>query len=497
MNRQRIIPQLLVIIVFSVGWLWADNPPLSDQSEECISCHEQIHPGIVSQWQQSRHAMVTPAQGLAKPKLQRRISSKNIPDSLKQTAVGCFECHGINPDKHKDTFEHNGYRIHVVVTPNDCATCHSKEVKEYSQNLMAHAYDNLMKNSVYQQLIHSVIGQTSEKNGSLQFAEPTQKTSADACLYCHGTKVKVKGKVTRETDFGEMDFPVLEGWPNQGVGRINPDGSMGSCTSCHSRHDFSIAMARKPSTCAECHKGPDVPAYKVYQVSKHGNIYTAQHEHWNFEAVPWTVGKDFTAPTCATCHVSLIINSDSTVIAERTHRFNDRLGWRLFGAPYAHAHPKSPDLSIIHNKAGLPLATELDGTPVKSFLISPEEQQKREQRMEAVCLTCHSSNWVDNHFARLANTIKETNANTRHATEIMQKIWKAGLADPTNMFDEAIEREWTSLWLFYNNSTRFTSAMGGGGDYGVFANGRYQASQNLMRLHDWLKWHLKNVKKHK
>ena len=51
-------------------------------------------------------------------------------------------------------------------------------------------------------------------------------------------------------------------------------------------------------------KGPDVPAYPVYAVSKHGNIFDAMKSHWDFDAVPWVAGKHFTAPTCATCHVS-------------------------------------------------------------------------------------------------------------------------------------------------------------------------------------------------
>ena len=496
MVRPR-IKFFLIFVLAPLVFVFAENLPISEQTQDCLSCHSAVHPGIVQQWQKSRHAHITFVLALKKKKLERRVSSTSIPDSMQNKVVGCYECHGINPDAHNDTFEHNGYRIHVVVTPNDCATCHATEVKQYSKNLMAHAYDNLMKNAVYRQLVQSINGKASEKNGALHFAKPSDKTNADACLYCHGTKVKVVGTVTKETDFGEMNFPVLEGWPNQGVGRVNPDGSLGSCTSCHSRHDFSIAMARNPATCSECHKGPDVPAYKVYSVSKHGNIYAAQHAKWNLEAVPWTVGKDFTAPTCAACHASLIVNKDSAVIAERTHQFNDRLSWRLFGAVYAHAHPKSPDLSIIRNKAGLPLATELDGKPVKKYLITPREQQMREGRMKAICLTCHSSNWVSNHFARLKNTIQETDETTRLATNIMQRIWNAGLADKTNLFDEAIEREWTSLWLFYANSTRFTSAMGGGGDYGVFANGRYQASQHLMYLHEWLKMHLKMKKKKK
>ena len=42
-------------------------------------------------------------------------------------------------------------------------------------------------------------------------------------------------------------------------------------------------------------------------------------------------------------------------------------------------------------------------------------------------------------------------------------------------------------WLFYANSTRFASAMGGA-DYGVFANGRYHLSTNLQEMADWLKF---------
>ena len=48
-------------------------------------------------------------------------------------------------------------------------------------------------------------------------------------------------------------------------------------------------MARKPYTCKECHVGPDVPAFKVYTASKHGNIFSARLAGWDFESVPWKV----------------------------------------------------------------------------------------------------------------------------------------------------------------------------------------------------------------
>jgi len=189
--------------------------------------------------------------------------------------VGCAECHTMNSEKHKDTFEHNGFNVHIIVTPSDCSTCHRVEVQQYGKNLMSHAYGNLVNNPVYRTLADEVNGMKSFEAMKITFKPPDVETNLDSCLYCHGSEVKVKGKKSRKTSMGEMEFPVLSGWPNQGVGRLNPDGSKGACTACHTRHQFSIEMARKPYTCSECHKGPDVPAYSVYEVSKHGNIYNA------------------------------------------------------------------------------------------------------------------------------------------------------------------------------------------------------------------------------
>ncbi|MBI5015357.1 MAG: hypothetical protein HZB55_07675 [Deltaproteobacteria bacterium] len=63
---------------------------------------------------------------------------------------------------------------------------------------------------------------------------------------------------------------------------MNPDGSKGARTACQARHQFSIEVARKPKTCSQCHKGPDVPAYAVYLVSKHGNVYESLEAKWDF-----------------------------------------------------------------------------------------------------------------------------------------------------------------------------------------------------------------------
>jgi hypothetical protein len=481
---------ILILIVFSgAGIATSAEIPISEATTECIDCHSSFQPGIVNDWRNSRHAQITPKIAMAVEGVARKVSSKAVSENLQNVAVGCAECHMLRPKAHADTFEHNGYDVHVVVSPDDCQTCHATERKQYAKNIMAHAYGNLADNNLYQKLEHSILASTEYQNGKINLKPANDATKAEACYYCHGTKLELSGTETRDTEAaGELEFPIIKGWPNQGVGRINLDGSMGACSACHTRHSFSIEMARKPYTCKECHVGPDVPAFKVYTASKHGNIFSSMHSTWDFKAVPWTIGKDFTAPTCATCHVSLLVNTDAEVVVERTHQMNNRLPWRIFGLIYAHPHPAKPNTSIIRNKNGLPLPTDFEGGFASTYLIDEKERDVRRRTLQAACLNCHDASWVNGHWERFENTIKDANAQTLTATRIMQDIWQQGFADQKDSpYNEAIERKWSDTWLFYANSIRFASAMGGGGDYGVFAEGRYQLSQTLLELNDWLR----------
>lgn len=459
--------------------------PVSPQSQACISCHSIYTPGIVSDWLSSRHAKITPYDAMKRPALQRRMSSNNLPDELLKQAVSCYECHSQNPEKHKDNFEHFGFRINIVVSPNDCRTCHSVEVSQFSDSKKAHAHKNLMGNPVYRALVNSITGVSRIENGRIITEKPSDKTLNETCLACHGTRVEVRGSKKVSTPIGEITVPHLTNWPNQGVGRENPDGSLGSCTACHTRHAFSIEEARKPYTCAKCHYEPDVPAWNVYKKSKHGNIFFSEQHEWDFDAVPWTVGKDFRAPTCATCHNSLIVSPDGEVIAERTHNFGSRLWVRLFGLIYSHPQPKSGNTTIIRNKDGLPLPTTFTGELASEYLIDEKEQMRRKQVMKNVCISCHSTSWVDGHFEKLENTIKETDKMTLAATKLMMEAWEKGIEDKTNPFDEPIERMWTRQWLFYSNSIRYASAMTGKG-YTTFKLGWWELSNNLQKMQDMI-----------
>ena len=129
------------------------------------------------------------------------------------------------------------------------------------------------------------------------------------------------------------------------------------------------------------------------------------------------------------------------------------------------------------------MPTTLDGQPAAEFLISADEQTTRRNNMQATCRTCHSEGWVKGHWERFENTLKTSDTMTLTATKIMTQAWNEKLASQENLFDEAIEKQWTEQWLFFANSVRLASAMAGT-DYGVFDNGRHYMTKNIQEMID-------------
>lgn len=272
------------IIVFLIPAVSSGVTDIDSPIAPCISCHDTVSPGIIKQWQNSKHSKV---------------------------GVKCYVCHQAKDDD-PAAMEHEGFKITAVVTPRYCESCHSKQVQEFRESL--HDEAALFAMSAYGVVSGEKVedgvtmGQT--KNYKANFS----RESAEAgCLDCHGTVIKV-GKD------GE-----LINWPNMGIGRLNPDGSAGSCAACHTRHTFSIAQARKPETCGQCHLGPDHPQREIYEESKHGNLVDANGEHYNWDVPPGQWGpEDIEAPTCATCHMSGFGGA-----IESTHNVSARLKWEL------------------------------------------------------------------------------------------------------------------------------------------------------------------------
>jgi hypothetical protein len=364
-----------------------------------------------------------------------------------------------------------GYSIHVVVTPRDCETCHPVEVSEYGLGKKAHAHENLAQNPIFELLVETTVSGREWTGSHLVTVPSTPASRWETCYGCHGTVVTVRGMTKIRTALGEIEVPDLVNWPNQGVGRVNPDGSKGACTSCHARHGFSIEDARHPHTCSQCHLEPDAPAWNVYRDSKHGNLYEVREAEFDWENVPWVIGRDFTVPTCAACHMSLVVNDQNAVLAKRNHDFGGRLWVRIFGLPYTHPQPLSGATHTLRNADGQPLPTTFDGVPAAQGLLSPQEQAGRKATMERVCNGCHNRQWIEGHFRRFDATVKETDAMVRTATKLVREGWAKGTADPKNPFDEPLEHLWLETWLFYANSIRYASAMTGAADYATFKNG--------------------------
>ena len=114
-------------------------------------------------------------------------------------------------------------------------------------------------------------------------------------------------------------------WPNTGIGRLNLDGSRGSCSACHSRHDFSPRRARQPENCGKCHLGPDHPQKEIYEESKHGVAFRDLHGRDEpRRRGRGCSGEDYSAaPTCATCHMSGNMRNGGKI----THDPGERISW--------------------------------------------------------------------------------------------------------------------------------------------------------------------------
>ncbi len=341
----------------------------SEKTQECIECHRQgeIAPVIVSQWQQSAHA-----------------GSK----------VGCYECHKAAQGE-VDAFEHFGATISIIVSPKDCASCHAKEVEEFDGSHHAMA--------------GQILGSLDNVLGEVVEGVPAANAG---CKQCHGSQVKVIGE-------GMLD-PTT--WPNTGIGRLNPDGSKGSCTACHSRHAFSPMLARQPENCGKCHLGPEHPQYEIYVESKHGIAFRAFIHKMNLSSDNWVLGIDYdAAPTCATCHMS------GATGLPLTHDIGTRISWSL-----------RPALSI-----------KLDNW------------EDRRGRMKTVCANCHMPNYVEGFYKQFDDAVELYNEKfAKPAEAIMKKLKQAGKINATP-FDEEIEWTYFFLWHHEGRRARHGAAMMG------------------------------------
>ena len=380
---------------------------LSSESKKCIECHMKEDPAIYGQWGASKHYRAN---------------------------VGCYECHKAEKGD-KDAYEHEGALISIIVSPRDCARCHEKEVDEFSKS--HHAKGGKILDSLDNILAEVVEGNRGFKSPA--FPKGNSASAVTGCWQCHGSPVKVLPN-------GKLD-PAT--WPNTGIGRINPDGSEGACTACHTRHSFSAAQARYPDTCGKCHMGPDHPQLEIFNESKHGIAFRANEDSLNLDNPKWILGEDYTAaPTCSTCHMS------ATPKQPVTHDIGMRISWN--NRPKTSIRPEVSD-----KKLGL-----------KSAEIG---WKVRRDNMKDVCLNCHNVDLVDNFYVQYDEFIKLYNDKfAKPGIELMK------LAKPLmkkTKFSNKIDFTWFELWHHEGRRARHGASMMGP-DYAHW-HGMYEVSRNF------------------
>jgi len=384
----------------------APHSEISQQSKTCLQCHGSLTPALAEEWRASAHA---------------------------QTGVGCYECH--HSDKtNPGAFEHNGATITVIVSPKDCGGCHQNEVDQQKGSHHAKAGEILAS---LDNFLGEVIG--------------GPPAVAVGCFQCHGSTVKV-------LPGGKFD-PAT--WPNTGIGRINPDGSAGSCSACHTRHRFSKAQARQPETCGKCHLGPDHPQVEVYEESKHGILWAANKQRLNLDRKSWKPGVDYSAaPSCATCHMG------ATRTQAVTHDVGDRISWTLRPAISTKLNMVVfDDLSKMDVPEGQALPKIGDERKSADGKVRKVTQvftwQDRRARMQDVCSACHASGLVGGFYKQFDDLVDMYNDKfAKPATAIMNELYKAQKLTPAPM-DEKLEWTYYELWHHQGRRARHGASMSG------------------------------------
>lgn len=362
----------------------------SQEALTCIECHAAKTPGVVEGWKLSKMA---------------------------HAGVSCYDCHTVTKRspmasqceglKGTDTF------ISPMVSSGTCSRCHPVEVEQFLKSGHAElASAPVVENEKFLKLMYHYEGAEFIGNPLGSFSNRAARSSG--CQMCHGTQVEV----------GPDNKPIKETWPG-GVGTRYPDGSIGNCTVCHTRHRFSISEARKPEACASCHLGPDHPNIEIYIESKHGQMFLAHGDEWEWDSAPdtWEPG-DYTAPTCATCHMSGIGELATS------HNVNERLKWDL-----------------VHARSELRSGVRGDG-------------KKGEEMMKKVCANCHGTSHIKAQRDTLDSTVELYNFYWDKAVAMKEGLQAKGLLkdDP---WKDGFQELMYYLWHHTGRRARHGAAMGG------------------------------------
>jgi len=336
-------------------------------SGKCAECHTRQQYSVVHEYEMSRHA---------------------------QQGVNCLDCH--QPAARQQGQEHHGFTIVTHLTAGNCRACHETIYQEFTRSRHA---------AVSWAAVFGSAGLTDEQ---VAYAERYQagyaKRPPHPLVAVEGASATTSGCVSCHS-----------------IGKPNDDGTIGTCTACHTRHTSSVAIARLPTTCGQCHMGPDHSQLEIYEESKHGLMFRAQESLLNLAAPPKSLTtRDMFVPTCATCHMSGL-NGHKV-----THDPSDRLSYNLADA-----------------------------------ITKPRPNHDRAQaEMRSICSQCHASTLIDRVYSDAEKVVVNTNAKVQQASDIVNALRKDGvLTSPP--FSEPIDFVYFDLWHYDGRTSKHGAFMGG------------------------------------
>jgi nitrate/TMAO reductase-like tetraheme cytochrome c subunit len=355
-------------------------------SGKCAECHLNSQYSVVHEFEMSAHA---------------------------KNGLNCLDCHQVAQGQ-KGT-NHNGFVINITVTPANCRSCHEAIYQQFLQSRHAAAS------------WAAVAGDKDFKPEQVAFAEQYQpggvKRPPNALASLEGPAATTSGCASCHS-----------------VGRPHEDGTIGNCTACHARHTSSVEFARLPSTCGQCHLGPDHSQMEIYTESKHGLMFAAQRGLLNLSAPPGKLTtRDMFVPTCATCHMSGINGRGVT------HDPSERLSYHLF------AEVTKPRPNAIRAQA----------------------------KMKDICMQCHTPSLVERVYKEAEAVVESTNEKVLAGRAVMDGLRKDGLLTG-NAFDQPIEFKYFDLWHYYGRTSKHGAFMGGA-DF-VQWHGNYPILQHLVEI---------------
>ena len=432
------------------------KPVVTGVNQGCVGCHTQNSPALVMQWEDSAHA---------------------------RAGVGCYECHAAE-EGDIDGWMHNGQFVSALVTPKDCAKCHEREHDEFAASHHAKAGE----------ILASLDNVLAEKVAGLPH---NNADAVNGCWQCHGSIIAFKrdenGEILKREGDGR---PIIDSdtWPNSGMGRLNPDGSKGSCHACHSRHNFDAKLSRSPENCGKCHMGPDHPQIEVYNESKHGIAFYANRDEMALDKQgEWVLGEDYSAaPTCATCHISAYKTPDGKTYPNN-HDVGERISWTL--RPVV-----SSKLNMIIYEGGfkedwidsreLPqigaTVETLEKVVVDGKLVTKKVErvvkeirtwEQRRDTMKGACLNCHNSSFVNNFYEQFDSLVELYNEKFAiPAQKLMNELKADGVLKPDAPFEHEVQWVFWELWHHEGRRARHGASMMGP-DY-THWHGMYEVSKH-------------------